>query len=205
MKDPLGMMNLEPGVLTTVYGPSGTGKTNYCLLAAQSLSGQRKTVFIDTENGVSADRLRQLGRIDMSLLRPRSFQELQRQLTMLYRQTPRMGMLALDSVAMLYRLELAGTKDPAAVNRAMALQLGLVWKIARKAKIPALLTDHVYSPFSKEEVLPVGGDLISYSSKCLLELSKDTDSRVATLRKHRSLKEGLTKRFVITQTGFQLG
>src|SRR3989344_5778051 len=50
----------EPGVVTTVYGPAGCGKTNVCLLALTKIAPENKVVFIDTEGGFSVERLRQL-------------------------------------------------------------------------------------------------------------------------------------------------
>ena len=42
-------------IITTLYGSAGSGKTNFCLLAAvsQAKKGQ-KVIFIDTEGGFSS-------------------------------------------------------------------------------------------------------------------------------------------------------
>ena len=48
----------------------------------------------------------------------------------------------------------------------------------------------------------VGGDLLRYSSKCLIELKKASGSvRVAQLKKHRSIAEGKEIGFRIIQEG----
>ena len=55
----------ETDVITTVYGPAGSGKTTTCLLAAVSAAAakenkDKKIVFIDTEGGFSTERLQQI-------------------------------------------------------------------------------------------------------------------------------------------------
>jgi len=49
----------------------------------------------------------------------------------------------------------------------------------------------------------VGGDLLKYGSKCLIELRKFRKGRrAAVLRKHRSLAEDTSADFTIVETGF---
>jgi RecA/RadA recombinase len=47
-------------IITTFYGPAGSGKTNFCVLAAASIARRKKVIFIDTEGGFSFERLNQL-------------------------------------------------------------------------------------------------------------------------------------------------
>ena len=51
----------ESDVVTVIYGGSGTGKTNLCLLAAVSQAAKgKKVIFVDTEGGFSVERVKQL-------------------------------------------------------------------------------------------------------------------------------------------------
>ena len=51
----------ENDIITTIYGPSGAGKTNICVVAAVAVAKQGgKVIFIDTEGGFSAERVRQI-------------------------------------------------------------------------------------------------------------------------------------------------
>ena len=51
----------ENDIITTLYGPAGSGKTNLCLIAAANLASQgKKVIFIDTEGGFSIERLKQI-------------------------------------------------------------------------------------------------------------------------------------------------
>src|SRR3989338_316734 len=83
------------------------------------------------------------------------------------------GMIIVDSVSMLYRLELGKNEEVYEVNSALGRQIAYLVEIARRKKIPVLLTTQVYADFDhRDQVKIVGGDLLKYGSKCLLELVK---------------------------------
>ncbi|MFH1133887.1 MAG: AAA family ATPase [Nanoarchaeota archaeon] len=203
MIDPLSFFEIEPGIITTVFGPAGIGKTTYCLLAAKTVAVQGNPLVIDTECGVSGERLKQIGPFPFTVLPAYSFLELQRHLLSLSRQLPPLSMLIVDSIATPYRLELAKAKDPVMVNRAMAVQLAVLARISRRAHIPVILVNHAYTPFGTEEVQQAGGDLLEYWSKCIVELRRDGQGRLAILRKHRFTAEGASCRFRIIEKGFE--
>ena len=51
----------EKDIITTIYGPAGSGKTNFCMLACVSQAKKaNKVIFIDTEGGFSIDRFKQI-------------------------------------------------------------------------------------------------------------------------------------------------
>ena len=51
----------ESDIVSVIYGGSGTGKTNFCLLAAVSQARKgNKVVFVDTEGGFSVERIKQI-------------------------------------------------------------------------------------------------------------------------------------------------
>ncbi|MBN1156489.1 DNA repair and recombination protein RadB [Candidatus Woesearchaeota archaeon] len=203
----------ETGVLNTVYGPAGSGKTCCCLIAAilQSMEG-RKTVYIDTESNFSLTRLKQLAddykRVlnNMLFSRPGSMAEQKKSLLKL-KESPvkNLGLIIIDSIATPYRVEMGMTKEKYDVNRELGFQLSILLDIARARNIPVLLTDQVYSDFeNKGTVKIVGGDVISYSSKCLVELKKFAGGkRAAIVKRHRSLPEGKSIMLEITEKGFQ--
>ena len=113
-------------------------------------------------------------------------------------------LVVVDGIAMLYRLELgdaARSKDSERireVNREIASQMRLLAELARKEKIPILITNQIYEEFVSEEnwrkgirgeTNIVGGDLTKYWSKCIIELKKEGNKRKAILLKHRSLPQ----------------
>ena len=67
------------------------------------------------------------------------------------------------------------------------------------------MTNQVYSSFDvRDKVNLVGGDIVLYGSKCLIELQKaHGNRRVAIVRKHRSLPESRNVVFEITESGLE--
>ena len=94
------------------------------------------------------------------------------------------------------------------VNRRLARQLKQLNEIARKQNIPVIVTNQVYSEFQKDynpeekTFSMVGGDLLKYWSKCLIELHNFRGKRKLILRKHRSLPEKELA-FEIVNTGIR--
>ncbi len=209
----------DKDIITTIYGPAGCGKTNFCMLVAASQAKKgNKVIFIDTEGGFSIERLRQicgnnedyqtaLGNI--ILLKPTSFSEQEDSFRAMLREIKSdsgISLIIIDGMTMLYRLELAEARkseDNAGekideINSKLAKQMRIFSEIARKKSIPVIITNQVYYSFLTEEELlkgveknanMVGGDILKYWSKCILELKNSRGRRCVVLRKHRSLPE----------------
>lgn len=73
------------------------------------------------------------------------------------------------------------------INLSLIEQMKTLNEIARKKSIPVLVTNQVYS--WQDEKRMVGGDILNYWGKCLIELVNERGRRTAYLRKHRSLPE----------------
>src|SRR3989344_8377378 len=59
---------IEKGVVTNVYGPAGSGKSNIAICAAlKCVVDGKKVVYVDTEGSFSLDRFKQLGGSDKEL------------------------------------------------------------------------------------------------------------------------------------------
>ena len=216
----------ESDIITTIYGPAGSGKTNFVILAAVSQAKKsNKVIFIDTEGGLSIERVKQIAGEDIEnvlkniiILNPVDFNEQIKSFSKILDELKgkgKIGLIVVDGMTMLYRLELAeaskrdNDKSIKEINSELAKQLRILAEIARKNSIPVLVTNQVYSEFlSREEmekgqekrVNMVGGDLLKYWSKCLIELINDRGKRKAIIRKHRSLKESELQ-FIITNNG----
>jgi DNA repair protein RadB len=200
----------ESGVITTIYGPPGSGKTNLCLLC-MTKHADKKIVYIDTEGSFSVDRIKQLSPDyeevlkNIIVLKPTNFDEQKKVFEKLKSIiTDRIGLIIIDSIAMLYRLEIGVNKDVFKVNRDLGVQLVDMVHIARKFKIPIIITNQVYSDFEdKTKVNIVGGDILKYASKCLIELQKTDRGKKAIIRKHRSIAEGKELEFKIVNEGIE--
>ena len=219
----------ETDIISTIYGPGGSGKTNFCILVAVSQAKKNnKVIYIDTEGGFSPERVKQVlaepETLDdvlknIILLKPTTFEEQELDFGKLLKHVKKgyVSLIIVDSIAMLYRLELGDaikTKEDEKireVNRQLARQLRTLNEIARKQNIPVVVTNQVYSQFITDEnnelqkqkqISMVGGDLLKYWSKCLIELQYFRGRRKIILRKHRSLPEKELA-FEIIQTGIR--
>jgi len=204
----------ENDIITMFYGPAASGKSNFVILAAcHNAKKDKKIIFIDTEGSFSIDRVNQIciGMPEFVLnniiiLKPTNFQEQKEAFFKLLKElkaSKNIGLVIVDSMTMLYRLELAearkkGLEEIRKINNDLAKQMRALYEIARKKQIPVLVTSQVYNEFLSEEdwlagkeagVNVVGGDLMKYYSKCIIELQNKGGKKKAVIRKHRSLPE----------------
>ena len=192
----------EKDIVSVLYGGPGTGKTNFCLIAAVSRAKKgEKVIFIDTEGGFSSDRVKQL--VDSEnwrdvlknilVLKPINFFEQKKAFDqMLKYLKDHVSLIIVDGMTMLYRLEFADARNGditqiQRVNSELAKQMKLLAEIARKRNIPVLVTNQIYKWENSSKM--VGGDILQYWGKCLIELENDRGSRRAFLNKHRSMPQ----------------
>ena len=205
----------EGGVLTVIYGSSGAGKTTTCLLAAIAcIHSGKKVIFVDTEGSFSTIRFQQLLSGEkmqdflekIFILKPMSFADQAK--TMLRLKdlvNESIGLIIVDGISTLYRIELAKQQSVKSINADLGLQLFYLNNIARKFTIPVLVTSQVYADFEeKDHVKMVGGDILKYGSKCLISLEKYKTMRKAIVIKHRSLPENKAVLFEIVEGGFAM-
>jgi DNA repair protein RadB len=204
----------ETDTVTTVYGPSGTGKTNICVIAAVAVARTgKKVVYIDTEGGFSVERMKQVAPQDykellenVMFLKPMNFTEQRTSFGKLSKLVDEdIGIIIVDTISMLYRLEIGQTDDIYTVNKELGMQISYLNEITRRKNIPVLITNQVYSSFDeKDNIKIVGGDILKYGSKCLIELQKGHNGiRKAILKKHRSIAEDREVMFRIVNEGIE--
>lgn len=214
----------ERDIITTLYGPAGSGKTNLCMIASASQAKKnKKVIYIDTEGGFSIDRFKQLIREDTEnilnnilLLKPTSFEEQKNAFETLLKELNKntISLIIVDGMTMLYRLEISKDKDENnifSINKELAKQMRTLAEISRKKNIPIIITNQIYYNFQSEEDWKegkektanlVGGDILKYWSKCLIELKNYSGKRNLLLKKHRSLPEK-ELHFLITNEGIK--
>ena len=209
---------IEKDVITTIYGPAGSGKTNFCILASVDFVKKgKKVIYIDTDGSFSVERLRQIAESSSStakevleqmvFYKPVNFNEQKTVFDKLKTViSDSVGLIVVDSIAMLYRLEMGkNSEDVYSINKELGKQLSFLSEIARKKHIPILITNQVYSSFEeKDKVNMVGGDILRYSSKCLIELKSYKNMRKAILIRHRSFPMNKETLFKITESGTEV-
>ncbi len=206
----------ERDTVSMVYGAASSGKTTLCMIASDFISRQgKKIIYVDTEGGFSIDRFRQISPDylnslrNINFLKVNDFDEQHKAIEGLYGYVNKsISFVVIDTISMLYRLEIGRSKDIYEVNRKLGRQINICSNLARKNNIPVVITNQVYADideFGRNKM--VGGDLLRYGCKCLLELIKPDNApagqRVAILRKHRSIEEDKKIKFKITSKGIE--
>jgi DNA repair protein RadB len=203
---------VETGIVTQLYGGSGSGKTNICIqLAVECVKSGKKVIFIDTE-GFSADRFKQIAGEDAKkiagdiiIYEPASFEQQYSAITDIEKlMNEKIGLIILDSAALFYRLGLQddSNEENVAIRRELVNQIGILHGMARKYGVSVVITNQVYKDIATGELCPVGGNAFEHLSKTIILLDKTgTSKRKATLRKHRSKCEGVSCEFRLTDKG----
>lgn len=197
---------IEHGAITLVYGEAGTGKTNLCLQLAReaTLHAKGKVAYVDSE-GVSMERLAQIagadaGRVAKNILffHPQSLAEQEKMVKSLAKiKDP--ALIIVDSLNMYYRLQLS-TETGDAVGKVLTNILGHLLKLTREHDVPIVVTGQVYT--AEEGAKAFGGRIMEHIVKAIVRFDRLAPGlRRATMVKHRSLAEGKTAEFWLTETG----
>lgn len=194
----------EKGIITTVYGPAGSGKSNLMLLATANV--EKRAIFVDPEGSFSVDRLKQLNPdVDdllerLIIIKPTSFEQQHDAILRLPKMiSENIELVIIDSIASQYRAQLA--RDGKEANSKLSQQINALFAVASDNDIPVLVTSQVYADFEGDGVNVVGGDIVKYSSKCMIELQNEDGKRSMIVRKHRFLPAGKSINFSINNIG----
>lgn len=201
---------VEKGIITNVYGESGSGKTNFAIqLAAEVTKKGYKVAYVDTEAGFSPERFLQIAdeeALDNLLIKePYEFEEQTEVISSLedFVEEEDIKLVIVDSAVSLYRLKVNGD-NASEINNELSQQFSDLSNIARKYNIPVVVTNQVYTSFDEEGLELVGRDVPKYWSKCLIKLSNsEKNVRKLEISKHRSMPEGRSTTFKITNQGLE--
>lgn len=197
---------IEKGIITNVYGESGTGKTAFCIqVAAEVAEEGGKVAYVDTEGGFSPERMKQMASEEalenLVIKNPVDFQGQEETIEELEALVEKedIDLVIVDSAVSLYRLKVNGD-NASEINQRLSQQLSELSKIARTQQIPVMITNQVYTSFDEEDLELVGRDVPKYWSKCLIKLSENS-SRKMEISKHRSIPRGRSRKFSIVEEG----
>ena len=204
---------IEKGAITQFYGPPGCGKTNIVLkILYESTKNGSKAIFMDTEGGLSLERIQQIAASDFDsiannifLLEPKSFDEQQleiQKIEELLKKDNSIDILIIDSIVALYRVE---DGDPVEINKKLGRLMAKLLTLSREYNLAIVITNQIYSPFDSDDLIvePIGGTVLKYWSKIIIEIERNIGSqtRTATLQRHKNKSPGQTITFEIIDRG----
>jgi DNA repair protein RadB len=192
---------IEHGIITEIYGESGSGKTALCLqLSRNCILGEfGKVAYIDSE-GVSIERLKQISgenfeKVSREILffEPLNLDEqeeaLDRIIKMIMEGEIKIALIILDSATVFYRLTLGSDRELSG-RRSLSEQIIKLMALARKKKLYVILTSQVYTDIETNEFLPLGGHILSHNAKTILKLKRYPGNlRSTSIMKHRSIAQ----------------
>ena len=187
--------------VSLVYGEAETGKTSLAVQCAVNCARRGiKSLFIDTDGTFSYERLSQIAEYDyekisplMIIMRPTTFQEQSRAIDHLEKViTKKFGLIVVDTVTSLYRVELNDTEETYAANRELNRQLAVLTQIAKTLGVAVLVISQVRSvPFGDDvEIKPVATRVLNYWSEIILDMKQTSQTRVIKMlrEKHPKIK-----------------
>jgi len=187
--------------VSLVYGEAETGKTSLAVQCAVNCARRGiKSLFIDTDGTFSYERLSQIAEYDyekisplMIIMRPTTFQEQSRAIDSLEKViTNKFGLIVVDTVTSLYRVEFDDTEETYAANRELNRQLAVLTQIAKTCGIAVLVISQVRSvPFGETvEMKPVATRVLNYWSDIILDMKQTGQTRVIKVlrEKHPKIK-----------------
>lgn len=200
---------VERGCVTLIYGEAGSGKTNLCLVLSRNVVRQgKKAFYIDTE-GVSMERLRQISGDDYDevlknilVSEIHTFQEQEKMVeraVKLADANEEIDLIVLDSISMYYR---SSSRGEASQRKDLSAQSTNLLRIARKRRIPVVITTQVFTDVDTGTFEALGGHALHHNAKTILRLDRvSLGRRKAVVMKHRHMPEGAVAEFLITQEG----
>ena len=205
----------KKGTITQIFGAPSSGKSNVALsLAVNVAKSDKKVIYIDTEGGISIDRIKQISGEDFSkvanniiVFEPTNFLEQNDTIksidVWLRKNHDDVDLIIVDSAVALYRVD---DMKSSRLNKELGKQMGILSKIARQYDVAVILTNQIYSSYDDEgnnDIKAVGGTILQYWSKAIIQLERgdDINQRIATLKRHRSIPEGKQAIFSITSRG----
>lgn len=198
---------IESGSVTLFYGEAGCGKTNICMqMAYNVVRAGKKVAYVDTE-GLSYDRILQIFK-DESLVKQllvfqvHSFSEQSQRVDQIAKiaKTGVLGLIVVDSMTMFYRLNY----DNMELRNDFIRQTEVLLNLARDYDVPVLITSQVYTNITTGSIEFLGGHAMHHNAKTIIRLDmRGNGIRNAVVIKHRSLPEGRSATFRITEDGIR--
>ena len=160
-----------------IYGSAGTGKTTLAMMKAIELAKKDKSSFIiDSENGFSIERFKQLSGKDykkyldkIMIAKVKSFKEQHNSIKQLLAIKDKFSLVVIATITGYYR-RLVNSKMELA-NKMLIAQMKMLNSISKYRSV--IIVSQVYSSMEKNEVRPVLGKILFNNFNNLIELKKN--------------------------------
>lgn len=182
--------------ITLLYGEATVGKTTSLIsLAVNHLIGNpfSKVYFIDSDGKLSVDRIIQVAGPNsqvvlskINILRPQSYKEQNLIISNINERLERKGILIIDSITGLYRLEAGDSEKTFETNKVLNHYLAHLKELALTKEAAVIISGQVRSVLNTPtEIEPVAPRLLNYWSDYIIKLETTlyTNMRQATLEK----------------------
>jgi DNA repair protein RadB len=169
----------ENNLISLIYGPSASGKTTLCLQTALNTAKKGRVLFVDSENGFSIDRLKQMN-LDYAeyldnivVVKVKDFDEQIKVFENLDGMLKKgsFDIVIIDTIGMQYRRALQES-NYSYVNERVLSGLRKLKHLAEDYNIPILITNQIYTNM-KGENIGVGGRMMKGFGKYLIEFKKE--------------------------------
>ena len=186
---------IEAGVITQVYGPPGSGKTQLCHTLCVMLPLNYNAIYIDTECSFRPERIQKIAKargLDSKQILQRilvtkalDIKQLESRIEAACSKIDsdnKIKLLIVDSIIYHYRAECAGrSKLPEKIQR-LNKSMHALLKIASSNAVAVIVTNHQMQSSVDgfdNRVVPLGGNVMSYATKYRIHV--DGRSRRASL------------------------
>ena len=170
---------IETGVITQIYGPPGSGKTQLCHTLCVMLPSDYGTIYIDTEGSFRPERIRAIAKargLDPKQVLQRilvakalDIKQLESRIEAACSKIDsdnKIKLLIVDSIIYHYRAECAGrSKLPEKIQR-LNKYMHLLLKTASSNAVAVMVTNHQTQSSVDgihNRVAPLGGNAVSYA------------------------------------------
>jgi DNA repair protein RadA len=177
---------IEAGVITQVYGPPGSGKSQFCYTLCVMLPSYYNAIYVDTEGSFRPERIQAIAKargldhkkILQKILVTNALDSKQQE-TLIeaacceINPNNKIKLLIVDSIIYHYNAEYGGrSKLPEKIHR-LNKSMHVLLKTARTNAVAVVITNHqIQSSVNgfDNSVVPLGGNVMNYTSKYRIHL-----------------------------------
>lgn len=157
-------------------------------------------MFVDTDGTFSYERLSQIAKYDLhkispllNIARPTTFREQSKAIDSIEKiVTNKLGLIVVDTITSLYRVELNDVEETYCANRELNRQLAVMTQIAKTCGLAVLIVSQVRSVPIGEivEMKPVATRVLNFWSDVILYMMQTGQTRVIKIlrEKHPKIK-----------------